>query len=87
MRDRNLARAVSVAEDHYLQVRDEYFTDAVQGETGAARFAARSTAESSEPERKPEGKNPVFAVLSGTDNTDMECRMGLPGLEPGTKRL
>lgn len=70
---------VSVAQDHYLQVRDEYFIAAAQGETAAAR----STAESSEPQRKPEGENRVFAVLSGTENADVEYRMGAPGFEPG----
>lgn len=74
-----MGNSVSVAEDLYLQIRDEYFTDAVQSKTGAAR----SRGESSEPERKREGENRVFAVLSGTEYPDNECLMGAPGFEPG----
>ncbi len=67
-----------VAADHYLQVRDEYFSDAVQDESGAVR----SGAESSEAGGKPEGEDSVFAVLSGTEHPDMACRTGPGGFEP-----
>ena len=75
---------------------DAHFKRAVEDESGAARFAARTTGvvnnpgaergskdgKSSEVAQPETEEESVVSVLNGTENTDEECLVGAGGFEP-----
>jgi integrase len=77
-----LGNSTAVAADHYLQVRDEYFSDAVGTEEKAAHFAARPTVESGELAGNATEEKPVCAASNGTAGYTGEGESGPGGLEP-----
>lgn len=77
-----LGNSAAVAADHYPQVRDEYFSDAVGGAGKAARFEARSTVESSELAGNTTEQKLVCAASGGTEGNHEEGETGPGGLEP-----
>ncbi len=89
-----LGHSVSIAERHYLQVRDAHFDLAAGLNTGGEKCtqkAAQSAPEQTRADRKRENANASFGLDVPHDaelcGSVPNSRMAPPGFEPGTERL